>query len=364
MERMKAFLVFLMICVGLSSCKYSNLKLPWLLRESVGMPNQIGENAESMKHAVYRRQASECDVNDVIISSACQMGSWQEVVNIILSCGDNEAAKSSARVCDINSDGEYCGINQNDDMISNARIQCSSNSESCPMECANALQALQDNFGCCINSNFNTSDSTDRIFNNTLWSQCGVETVGECESTITVNIPMSNTFECTEEELNDRIVRFQCTSIFDAILDVEGCKSDANGFIDICRFNSQQEFCSLTTDVSQQLDPILAQCTANQQSCSGGCRTALETLRNDLGCCVNLLYNGTGNSNPDQAFATSYGLWKQCNVKTPPETCLSLLGGNSQDVTTKDSSNNCIKTQISIFSVFVFLLAAVVVGNM
>jgi len=53
-------------------------------------------------------------------------------------------------------------------------------------------------------------------------------------------------------------------------------------------------------------------CIKGANSCTEACRTAVVSFRENLGCCVNNLFNTSLYS----SYATSYELWSMCGVET------------------------------------------------
>ena len=74
--------------------------------------------------------------------------------------------------------GERCGP-VFDPLFSTAQDACRNNT--CSQECVQALQAFNQTAGCCINTNFNSTGSTGHFLSYEFWSECGLQTPGECE---------------------------------------------------------------------------------------------------------------------------------------------------------------------------------------
>lgn len=356
---MKLLFAILLMNAGFTYCINSNTNLQNTKRESLRKENQFA----SLTHSLERRftdedeHLRECRNNAAAYS--CRNGYTTQLVNIYLNCGQSsEAILAVAHGCDRNSNGEYCNIVSRNDYsrfrsgnytLGNARTACFSiaiHNQACTPECANALQALRRTYGCCINSVLNYTTTPFPSLQYSLWRKCGVETVGECENRINVSVIHASP-ACTEEETTKRVSDYICAqnnTQFIARYDAEGCETLSDELIDQCRVNSQRKVCVLLSNNNDQLNPILAQCSVNQISCPETCRNGLQSVRDHLGCCLNFLYNKTINSNQDHAFATSYALWKQCNVVTPPHTCPSLLNRHTPtspttNIVTQNKSN-------------------------
>ena len=92
---------------------------------------------------------------------------------------------------------------------------------------------------------------------------------------------------------------------------------------DSCRRNSDGLYCSLAITYINEVNNIEASCaTALTSSCTAQCRNLLMLIRNELGCCINLVFNSTANVffSPEP-FNNS--LWTTCGVAPVTETCSS-----------------------------------------
>ena len=92
---------------------------------------------------------------------------------------------------------------------------------------------------------------------------------------------------------------------------------------DSCRRNSDGLYCGLASTYINEVNNIEATCaTALTSGCTAQCSNLLMLIRNELGCCINLVFNSTGSGlfSPD-AFSNS--LWTTCGVTPITETCSS-----------------------------------------
>ena len=92
---------------------------------------------------------------------------------------------------------------------------------------------------------------------------------------------------------------------------------------DSCRRNSDGLYCGITSTYVNEVDSIEATCaTALTSGCTAQCSNLLMLISNELGSCINLVFNSTSSGlfSPD-AFNNS--LWTTCGVATITETCSS-----------------------------------------
>ena len=59
--------------------------------------------------------------------------------------------------------------------------------------------------------------------------------------------------------------------------------------------------------------------------CSTTCRNALKNIRNNLGCCINAIYNFTGSEYEYLREGLTYSLWSSCGVEPITSTCRGML---------------------------------------
>jgi hypothetical protein len=103
---------------------------------------------------------------------------------------------------------------------------------------------------------------------------------------------------------------------------IEQAQIDANG----CARNERGQYC-ISALLLFELDAvgrddIIGNCSrvVTSNSCPTACRTQLEDLRRNLGCCFNAFVNGSMDSF-DYRTIVDYRLWNLCNVPLPPEGC-------------------------------------------
>ena len=84
-------------------------------------------------------------------------------------------------------------------------------------------------------------------------------------------------------------------------------------------------YCGEATVYLQDIYRILSDCAqpiANKSaSCSSECARRLETIRNDLGCCINAILNDTDGIFTFSLPVFTYSLWKNCGVAPISSVC-------------------------------------------
>ena len=140
-----------------------------------------------------------------------------------------------------------------------------------------------------------------------------------------------NILECAES-----IADVQCTSSFNLGLADTYAQCGRNDLATItanyCSSNEMRELCA--AKISGGLNGLVSALTncsteiaPGSTTCSSACSTALQTLRNSFGCCINSLFNVTvvtGGFSITAAFTTftpifSSSLWEKCSVQTVGE---------------------------------------------
>ena len=127
------------------------------------------------------------------------------------------------------------------------------------------------------------------------------------------------------------------------IAHIEGCHGANDGIVELfegaCHFNENNEMCYTATYNSLVPRPnrtnwqpqVNAECYVNftmfgenrlATTCSDGCRAGLRQVRDELGCCLNSIYN---NSFVDEHLPfAEYSLWSNCGLQAEiPGFCSS-----------------------------------------
>ena len=315
-------------------------------------------------HHIAKRQTA--DPQDLIgcvatiIDYQCGTSGYiQQTVSIALGCRNESYARNSANTCARSENGESCGVATvryllSDTDHTNAR-SCSDNvilgSQACPVACRTFLESVKSKLGCCINTYLNTTDSPlyefyshDRYFDYRLWSACGVPLPAmRCENnSISLN-PPPNMQDCTEQELINHLVDYQCNPsigqpLVNTVLQNERCNIFATRLVDACATNANGQACAaISFDIiasistsSQLFDaltgPVAMNCAEDINTCSAFCQSTFTNISNSYGCCINIF----NNSEVGQLSMLSYSLWNACGVDSP--------GFCSSSLTTSPSS--------------------------
>ena len=111
----------------------------------------------------------------------------------------------------------------------------------------------------------------------------------------------------------------------------------ATYFSRICSVNSNGHTCGLAGAYHPEFLQLLSTCVG-VTDCSTECRNLMMMLREELGCCINAVYNYTGSFfEPMLAPAFNYSLWSACGVEPVSDTCT----GNIPFTLPADSVSTC-----------------------
>lgn len=354
-----------LLCIGLC---YADVFLPLPLGDPLSAVEilrrtELSEN-QIAKRDIQRRQTPNaqriaqlvrCNVPAVRLQ--CTTGLQQEMVQVAVNCGENIQARLFAGACATNANGEYCSAAVLSDALQLDRVLLACRSAlrggSCSSDCQNSLIAFRNSWGCCINTLYNFTGHplmdpanpslqiVSSIFSNSFWAGCGVETVSSCQNSIQFST-VHNSPICTNLTFYQRIAALQCDvtagqQIVDAILRENGCYQVAQAHADACGTNPQGQHCaavvgadldSVVNNGVPLINNVISQCSRISGTCTSSCRSAIQVFRDDLGCCVNNLYNTSivNSLAGGQHLATSYELWSLCNVETT-SVCPTMLSG-------------------------------------
>ena len=292
----------------------------------------------------HRRQAVEVDeetlkiCTQVSLQAQCTSGYVQGVLDETIRCGLASAASAIELACRQNEARKYCGIvgAYLHDLERISSI-CNSTNE-CSSECRGNITMLRASLGCCINHLLNSSLAFPQyasLFSYSLWSTCGIETppvtCPPSQLDLTTTRPTRN---CS---INDNIrvlFQFVCTHsniqpIIDALRDSRRCAVLAQVQTQACGvYRGEPCFNRLDSNaVTSNLGTAITTCTSTT-SCSSTCRNSLATLRNELDCCFNNLYNATIIIQGQQQLAIAdNSLWMECGLETLGRCPAQLLDG-------------------------------------
>ena len=109
------------------------------------------------------------------------------------------------------------------------------------------------------------------------------------------------------------------TSIRDATLDAAIACNSARKAIEIageCAMDTSNGlYCGAAHFYVPDITTALDACTPVSENCSDECRDSLVALRNDLGCCINTIYNHSDSTYVFYRPVFTYSLWSNCGVE-------------------------------------------------
>ena len=104
--------------------------------------------------------------------------------------------------------------------------------------------------------------------------------------------------------------------------------NQARVFANLCSRNENGTYCGATEAYQADLSKLtFIDCKDSIPSsaqCSSACRNALKTFRDNLGCCINAIYNFTGSGYEYYRPALSYALWSSCGIEPITSTCTGM----------------------------------------
>jgi len=192
---------------------------------------------------------------------------------------------------------------------------------SCTAECKEDLEVyVNDTLGCCSRNVFEhelLAEYPPIVLVRELIDMCDLSGLrqGPCTTNSTLSFTPSGATEpsCNRNELFGKLAEIPCTPAY---------LEPRLAFSESCGFSTNEETplaCEKGDDgvicISHPLtvvDEVELNCIQGANDCPEACRTAIESLRKDLGCCVNNLFN----QSVLPIYATSYELWSMCGVET------------------------------------------------
>ena len=268
-------------------------------------------------------------------------------LNALIACNGPNTAQFAAGVASICARDPniqmYCGEAQYylPDILEYMQTDCADaiadEFVNCSPECAGSLTAIRNSLGCCINTIFNLTgpDQFTTIevgFSYSLWSRCNVSSItSTCNFSITYEVsadPPSS--DCNILEQNNRVAAALCIPEEkrvrdEALANMPEC-TNFNLYLDsYCTRDPVANRYCLTrdgdSDTQKFIEPIRQYCQSNE-SCSDQCRNSLQEFQNDLGCCLNVVYNQTSQILGLDTFPLEDdSLFQLCGLSTPEATC-------------------------------------------
>lgn len=356
---------------------------------SSGPPFSYSEILPQASQPRDKRQSIYMDTNTILecvgstAEAQCTSGFNEGFVNTLAQCGRNDLASEAAKRCARNEKGELCAakIVTSLNSFNNVRQGCQAaiGLSPCTSGCTTALQTLRNDLGCCINSIFNVSGFNinlrelplseafsqvgfNQYFSSHLMAVCGVETIEDCPS-IPSFTPGIRDIPCTYEEALQHAIDYQCgqTNVqfaLNILSKNNNCQNFTATLVNNCGQTSNGNFCSIyamTNRIaySNLFSSVFHSCSASfeiTQTCPSNCRTAIEQLQDNAGCCLNNLENVTATGGGD-SIVTRYELWKTCNVSSPGFCNSTLMAG----------SDSASSEKLKAFSMIVIALTAITI---
>ena len=338
--------LFVLVC---SYTVSSSIRLPGAIISQLSATGKIGD----LTHHLAKRQTEEPFSFDALrdmfdcaateIEYQCSSGYAQQVVNTALACGvDSTVARIIADQCARSENGDFCGIATFRHILDQQSVEgitaCFlSDPESCSPTCRSFLESTRSKLGCCINTH--TIGSLIYILvNESMWSVCNVPLPADtCREGVSLN-PPQDVQTCTVQELFTRLANQVCEPsvgqpLVDALLENSKCHRYAREYVDICRFNANNQRCGTIVgtnvidtsfDGSSQDSPLAliensCNSSLSSESCSPSCQSAIAGIANTYGCCVNIFNNS--DSDTQSVNLLSYSLWNRCGVTESPGFC-------------------------------------------
>ena len=140
------------------------------------------------------------------------------------------------------------------------------------------------------------------------------------------------------------------------------CNHDgwARYFANYCTMNTNGTRCATALAYHADFIRLFGTCALSfTTNCSDQCRNDLAIIRNDLGCCINAIFNYTDSPYAHLAPIFSYSLWSRCGLETVPTDCgtegtipytlsnSQTVRCNSTQVVSRITEDNCQRLNIS-----------------
>lgn len=296
---------------------------------SLGLSRRsFSEGLNSMSR--ISRQVNRADFTkcvSVLYRAQCSTSYAQNYINTISQCGllGNTVAIGIESSCHQNEAGEFCGAA----LVANDIIQIETHcrSASCSAECRSSLQTIKNDAGCCLDSVYVLKALFYSNFSN-----CGISYPSACRPT-SLDIPTpSNDPSCgTNGENIEKInLQFFCSSkniqpVLNT-LNSNNCQEVARLIELSCSYRNGN-FC--VEEISELNSDFITNAITNCpfiSNCSMGCSSSINTLKANLGCCLNIFNSSLSLARDLFSTSTEFdtvwdnSLWQQCNIM-PPGDC-------------------------------------------
>ena len=275
-----------------------------------------------------------------VLHAWCSANTTLEVARLYLECeGDFGFLE---RRCRVNKQGDLCGsfVDNLDDVELASEACIDTTMTNCSNECRQRLEVVEDDVGCCINEMINNTRigprKYQRLFNYSLWSMCGVDTPRQsCPPSRLTKLPKpKSTSNCSFHEIFQRRYQVQCrSSTMKAFADdynAHGCQQVAKDLYNTCSITEEGVWCMEKPLINNFFILDLADlaqsvCSSNGSTCTAECRSALQDIRSNVGCCINNLFNNTYlqlvyTEVIFNSILSRKEVWTSCGV-TYPDSC-------------------------------------------
>ena len=256
-------------------------------------------NFDVARHQVTKRQTNgemtTLTVQDIAYCSSiameyyCSSGLAQRLIDLHLSCGDDDSARSTANGCARSESGDLCEtvFEQFDADGVEQLMNCSKAvaSNVCTSACRTHLEDFRRRLGCCINSYIN--GTYGRYYNYApyvdyrLWDLCDVPLpAADCGNRLTLNIPASAQ-NCTFEDFFNHIfLEYLCLpSVGQPYINTiskDRCYTFAEFLVNSCSMNTDGVSCGLhELDINSDIYSLNSVCVSSNISCNTTCRSCL-----------------------------------------------------------------------------------------
>ena len=330
----------------LSFCALTTVAKGWYLPLSGGhlaLPSSSNGLVSGSRVSRQSTEATFRECTRVQTKVDCSFG--QNLISAISRCGSigNKFAINFENGCRRNSAGEYCRALA----VSSIIIACQSG---CSAACRNILTEG----GCCLNFYM---ESVTGYF-----KACVLDIPSACPTT-SLSIPTSSDdASCSSfEDFFPYLVDHFCNNgqpVYDSLISND-CLDVALRIESICRYRDGKNCITEVNDTASYrlFDNATAYCPSTF-NCSTSCRSSLNDLNSNLGCCLNILNDSLSvGSDPSYSVITDNALWLQCDI-TPPGICESSFTA-ADSFTEVASSAYVIAGNIAFLVVSSFLLTFV-----
>ena len=290
------------------------------------------------------RQANAANLRECIsghIGAQCSTSYAQNYIDTVSQCGTlgDHAAMAFERSCRRNSGGEYCSAGLYD-----VALNCLSSPTNCSAACRESLIK----FGCCSSTIVLVGDNIQQML-----SKCVLPIPTECPPT-SLNIPTpSNNPSCSSiDDFTSILLRFHCSrkniQLLQDSQNLNNCPEIEKAFLLSCSYRNGK-YC--VQDIgTTELISTMVDCPSTSD-CSTACRSSLENLNENLGCCLNIfnfsLAENSFTAPQAKGFVTitDNALWQECGI-IPPGVCEARLNAGPSAYTAAGNSAFLIWTAV------------------